>query len=611
MKPLLLSLLSIFIIFYALHAKTSNAITDSLKSLLLHAGDSSRVELLLELSNHVLRNNPQQAIDYLDEALNISIGIKDSLLMSKSYSQLGVYYKNKGDYPKALTYHFKSKEINEHLGHRPALASNYNDIGIIYKTMREYDNALEYYRRSNAICIDLGMTRGIVMTLNNIGTIYEAQGQSDEAIIYYQQAYENAVEFNILGGQAITLNNLGDIYAAIGDSYKARQHFKQAAAIDFKTGDMFGHLYSLLNVAATFIGTSEYDSSLHYYQKAENLAHELGSAQHMIHVYAGKTRLFQQQEDYKTAFEQLQLFKHYQDSVYNETRAQQLAEAEKRYEADKKDREIRMLRQEQMIKDLELDQHRAERTALISAMILIAFILIYLYNRHRQRQKAELNKQMIRQKELYLKAIVETQEQERKRIAKDLHDGVGQTLSGVKLNMDNILKQVEQIPEDEAIRLKELVNHIDEACLEVRSISHQMMPRVLQEDGLIPAMQDMLEKSFRHSSITYNFEHHGLNGRLDENIEIGLYRICQELVNNVIKHSGASDVQVQLMRKSGLVLLLVEDNGKGFINESLREKGIGLMNINSRVETINGEFNIEPSPLSGTLATIRIPIKQT
>jgi signal transduction histidine kinase len=313
--------------------------------------------------------------------------------------------------------------------------------------------------------------------------------------------------------------------------------------------------------------------------------------------------------DYRNAYRNLQIQKSHQDSVYNETRSQQLAEAEKRFEADKKDQEIMLLRQEQMIKDLEIDQHRAERTALISAMILAAFILIYLYNRHKQRQKAEVNKQLLRQKELHLKAIVETQELERKRIAKDLHDGVGQTLSGVKLKMDSLINKADAIPEKEVVKLKDLVEHIDEACTEVRSISHQMMPKVLQEDGLIPAIGDMLEKAFRNTNIAFVYEHYGISSRLQENVEVGLYRICQELVNNIIKHSGANRVNVQLIKNTGMLVLLVEDNGRGMSNGNSKSKGIGLMNINSRVETINGEFNLEPSPISGTLATIRIPIK--
>jgi signal transduction histidine kinase len=213
---------------------------------------------------------------------------------------------------------------------------------------------------------------------------------------------------------------------------------------------------------------------------------------------------------------------------------------------------------------------------------------------------------MLQQKELYLKAIVETQEDERKRIAKDLHDGIGQTLSGIKLSLVNIVSHMPEAMEKD--KLSELSQVVDAACIDVRSISHQMMPRLLQEEGLIPSIADMLDKSFRLSKIQYNFEHFGMESRVKENIEISVYRICQELINNIIKHSEASQVNVQLFRNGKMLVLLVEDNGKGFMFDKQKSTGIGLMNISSRVETVHGEFNLEPSPHSGTLATIRIPI---
>lgn len=597
--------LSLVFVGFSIGLQASEA--DSLLKQLPFMDDSVKLVTLIRLADMELRNYPEKSEGYLNRAVELAEARKDSLQLSRAYSFFGVLHKNKGAFATALEYHFKSETINQKMNLRRGLASNYNDIGIIYKTMGEFENALEYYRKSNAICTEMGLTRGIIMTLNNMGTIYEALGKYDEAIVYYNRAYDKAVTEEVYGGQANTLNNLGEIYANQGDTPKALDAFKRALEIDKITGDNFGHIYSLANIASCFIGLKQFDSAKYYYDNAMELAESLGSTQQIISLYGGLTRYYTEQGDYKSAFEQLQLFKTFQDSVYNETRSLQLAEAEKRFEADKKDREIVLLKQEQLIKNLEIEQHRAERTALLIGIVLAAFILMYLYNRHRQKQKAILNRQLLLQKERHMKAIVDTQEQERKRIAKDLHDGVGQSLSGIKLKMDSFVRYEDTLPKTESDKLKELVSHIDEACAEVRSISHQMMPKVLQDDGLVPAISDMLDKSFRNSPIKCEFEHHGLTGRLSENIEVGIYRICQELINNIIKHAGASKVNVQLFKNASMLILLVEDNGKGFAYNKKKNEGIGLMNINSRVETINGEFNLQPSPSSGTLATIKIP----
>ena len=143
---------------------------------------------------------------------------------------------------------------------------------------------------------------------------------------------------------------------------------------------------------------------------------------------------------------------------------------------------------------------------------------------------------------------------------------------------------------------------------EVRVISHQMMPKALTELGIIEALGDMLDKSLGKIDIDFEFEHFGIKDRLAEKIEVSLYRICQELVNNIIKHSEAKQVHVQLFKNKGKAILIVEDNGKG-IQENEVSDGHGLLNIKSRLNSLNGEVNYEPSPNSGTTATVRIPLE--
>ncbi|MDA3943889.1 MAG: sensor histidine kinase [Bacteroidetes bacterium] len=574
----------------------------------LNEADSATIASIIKLSTQLYRNDPDKALSLTSKALELATANQNVFLQSRAHSITGVILKNQGKFAEALSSHYKSKEINDSLNLLPALASNYNDIGIIYKTMGEFDIALESYLKSNAICVEIGLDRGTIMSFNNIGTIYEAKNDSEKAIYYYNLAYDKAVESEILDAQAIALNNLGEIYATEGDGKTAQDFFRRTLAIDQKTNDKVGSSYSILNLAGTFIGQRAWDSALFYYDKAEHLAHELEANQLFIHVYHGKTKVMEDQGKFEKALEMNRLAEAFKDSLYNETRTQQLAEAEARYEAKKKDQEIALLEQDRMLKDLTIKQHYAERIALMSLIVLGALIIWYLFKRNKARQNELFSRKLIKQKELNLKTIVETQETERKRIAKDLHDGIGQTLSGIRLAMESLSLNLKYNLPEESEQIKTLTQHIDGACKEVRAISHQMMPRILQEDGLIPAIEDMLEKSFKYSSITYQYEHFGIDKRFSENVEVSLYRIAQELINNIIKHSGANRVQVQLFRLKKMLVLLIEDNGSGFEFEKQKNKGIGLMNITSRVETVHGEFNLEPSPDSGTLATIRIPI---
>lgn len=197
---------------------------------------------------------------------------------------------------------------------------------------------------------------------------------------------------------------------------------------------------------------------------------------------------------------------------------------------------------------------------------------------------------MVSEKEKGLSATIEATENERIRIAKDLHDGVGQQLAALKLQFGGMQKKL-----------------IDNTSADIRNISHQMMPKTLQEFGLINAVDQLLESTLKSSPINFKFEYFGFEERVSKKIEIAIYRILQELVKNVIVHSSANLLNVQLIKNQKNIVLIVEDNGVGF-SKSKKSDGIGLLSLKSRVSDIHGEINFEPSPNSGTLVTARIPI---
>lgn len=209
-----------------------------------------------------------------------------------------------------------------------------------------------------------------------------------------------------------------------------------------------------------------------------------------------------------------------------------------------------------------------------------------------------------KQKELGLKAILEAQEAERGRIARELHDGVVQQIGSVILKSRNILAKLDLLNSKES---QELLKSLENSNQDLRNISHQMMPRALKELGIIPALNDLLEGSLALSNIKYSIEHFNIDERLPTKIEVTIYRITQELINNIIKHSKADEVSVQLFNAKNAVILIVEDNGVGFSSKE-RSKGIGLLNISSRLDMVKGDVNFEPSPKSGTLVTINIPL---
>lgn len=205
-------------------------------------------------------------------------------------------------------------------------------------------------------------------------------------------------------------------------------------------------------------------------------------------------------------------------------------------------------------------------------------------------------------------AVFDATEEERQRIAKDLHDGIGQQMSGLKLAWQNLTISSKNLTEEEKNKLHELSKILDSTASEVREISHRMMPKVLEAFGLVPAIEEMLDKTLSLTPIKHQFEHYNFDQRLPKKTELALFRICQELINNVIKHANANFVSVQLFKNQNQIILMVEDNGKG-ISENDKSDGHGLLNIKSRLSTIQGQVNFEASENAGTTATVRILVE--
>ncbi|MCC9166284.1 PAS domain-containing protein [Pontibacter harenae] len=209
----------------------------------------------------------------------------------------------------------------------------------------------------------------------------------------------------------------------------------------------------------------------------------------------------------------------------------------------------------------------------------------------------------LNQQKALLLAILEAQEAERKRISESLHNGVGQILYATKLNLEQMAQQVK------SQQYKATAELLNRAIDETRWVSHELVPMLLNDFGLEKALEDLCEK-YENSSLFLNCKSDGLQERLEPHIEIAIFRIAQELVNNIVKHAKASAASLQLSQQNEQITLQVRDNGKGFNYEDGKTKGLGLRSIKDRVKLLNGSFSItKPKTGKGTLVTVQIPLQ--
>jgi len=395
----------------------------------------------------------------------------------------------------------------------------------------------------------------------------------------------------------------------LGQYDSAEFYIDKAIKTKFEIGDSIGISSAYGNLGDLKYHQNNIPASYEYQLKSIEIALAIGTKEYVLNGYQHIVDVALENKDYEKLKKYYPLYDAMKDSLFNSSLSEQLAVIQTKYETEKKEAAIALLQRDNELKEGKLNLRKNQLYAALFALIALLAGGWGYYSRIKSKQKIALSKAIIDEKEAGLKAVFDATEEERKRIAKELHDGIGQQMSGLKLAWGNLKEKISIVAPSETEVLQKLSKILDDAANEVRSISHQMMPRALQENGIVSALNDMLEKSLSLSNIKYEFIQNVDQQRFNERIELSLYRICQELINNIIKHSGANQVNIQLVKSKSFIALIIEDNGKGFNFESAKKDGIGMLNMNSRVNTLNGEINFEPGPNTGTLATIRIPLQ--
>ncbi|MCO6475250.1 MAG: sensor histidine kinase [Phaeodactylibacter sp.] len=213
-----------------------------------------------------------------------------------------------------------------------------------------------------------------------------------------------------------------------------------------------------------------------------------------------------------------------------------------------------------------------------------------------------------------LDAILEATEAQRRKLSKEIHDGIGPLISTIKLNLDALRLEVQ----GENTRARQMIESMSELLQtmsnDIRSISHNLMPNVLVDFGLVAALDNLCQRVNSSGKVQANFYHSEIRERIRRKVALGLYRIAQELINNAVKYARAQTINVQLIRHPDSIVLMVEDDGAGFDpykadRATGLDKGIGLRNIQTRVRSLGGNFILESRPGEGVLATIEVPYK--
>jgi two-component system, NarL family, sensor kinase len=546
-------------------------------------------------------SNPDSGFAITEKNINAlkRKGRSDSL-MAQYESASGYTLMKMNRQKEALEHFYTSLKIAEIIGDYKAKARALHQIGWAHMELNQSAKAIGYFLQSLKVFDQTKTTPLFPSTFTNIASCYGDIGKFDSTIYFSKKGIALANKQNNYTVEANGWFILGTAYIEQKKYEEALQCFLKAKPIREKTGDFFFIVSDMAVLSELYAMMGRTDEGIKISKEAISIAEQQKLQAKFPMIYKSLAMNYEKAGDYNMAasiYKKINLLK---DSIYNNASTEALAEMETKYETEKKER---------IIQEQQFNLKKKNYFILaISILLFLGLLLAYfIHARNKIRQEAAMTKAMHEQEIKATAAVMDAEENERQRIAKDLHDGVGQMMSAAKMNLSAFSNEINFSNEEQKISFERIISLVDESCKEVRTVSHQMMPNMLLKSGLGKAVTDFIDKIDRRV-LKVHLHTEGLNERLDEHIEIVLYRVVQECVNNVIKHSGASDLDIAIIRDKDGVSATIEDNGKGFaINHLSEEAGMGLTNMRARVEYIKGTIEFDSTPGNGTLVAIHIP----
>jgi len=630
---------------------TQAQVVDSLERLLQNPqlADSTRIKLYGDISWELIGSDIQKSLDYARRELNLAVKTERKADEAQAESDIGNIYNRMAQYDTALVHYQRALQLRKTLGHEEKMAGIYANIATVYMRQSKFTEALELEFNSLKLFEKLGRTANQANLLGNIGNIYNELGQHETALEFFRKGYAISEQYPLIRGNirvnmgglkftqsvkdsmvvdqkaldsaiyfyldaeaylkkvsadynlAAVYNDLARIYTLTKQYPLALDYSTRALLIRRRLSDRLGMGLSLLAIGDLNFKTGKTKEAIQNLKESVAILSELNQYYSLKDGLIKLSNLYKSIGDYRQALDYFTLYANTSEKLYSNENAAKMAEMKTLYETEKKDLEL-------LKTHAELDRQQQAiiiRNITLGAVILVLIFIVmtgYFYMRKRTlQQKAELDAELSRQKDIRARAVIEAEEQQRVRIARDLHDGIGQLLSAARLNMGSI-----KVNESDTTAVNNALSLLDDSIKEVRSVSHEMMPGTLMKQGLESALREFMGKL---QGLKTELTILGIENRLPADKETIIYRAIQELVTNIIRHAHATRLSVQVIKHDNELTVMVEDNGKGYDTQQIHEvAGIGLKNIISRVEFAGGQIFFDSTLGKGSTTTVELPL---
>ncbi|MFV0606090.1 MAG: tetratricopeptide repeat protein [Niabella sp.] len=518
-------------------------------------------------------------------------------LLAKAYFNTGTSYQYLSDYQPAVENYQKGLVLFEKVDDKVLKAQANDILQVLYTSMKQYDKAKEHGKKAIAMFRNLENPKLLAYSLNNLGVCFAKSNQKDSALNYHEEAMKLAKQINDEILIATTEINIADLLFSKKQYLKSKNLYESALEKTQKNNIPESETIALRGLSYYYMQTNDIPKSIQYAEKALAVSEKYQILQQKALNLDQLANLAYASGNFSKAAYLEKEISVLNDSILNEQILQSTINTEKKFELDKKNTQLKL-------QEASITQKNTLNYILIGGAVALLTILLLSYRNYNHRRK--LQQQRITELEtekqlLATQSLLKGQEDERARVAKDLHDGLGGLLSGVKLQL-GAMKGNLILTEENGIAFNRALDGLDTSIAEMRRVAHNMMPEALIRLGLQQALQDYCDGLSQNQPFTINTEFHGLEKRMDNTVEVVAYRIIQELLNNAVKHSGAANILVQVVRQDENNLsITIEDDGKGFdVTKVNTANSAGLRNIQSRVNYLNGKMDILSAPGKGT-----------
>ncbi|MEI9919086.1 MAG: ATP-binding protein [Bacteroidota bacterium] len=549
---------------------------------------------------------------HLDRIEDLQPQIRDTTILINTYNTRAMLSNYRSDFETAVEALMKAAELIEmskSKASRNLLAQVYGNIGHNLIAEKQIEKGIEYEKKALLMKGYPNEARYRVLIHLDIFDSYLKLHDLQKAKPHLDSAIEGNKSLNNITVSVLVANSKGVYYNEVKNIPEALAAYTESYKLSEQSNTEYYKAEIASNLSQIYFEQNNVALAKKFALEGNELARRFSQLKVVATTYNTLSKIMSARKDFKRALEYASLYKTFADSATNQETQQTTLALESRYQHQKREKEIVALTAANVAHELDVVKKNRLLTggSILSVAIIVVLALSY-FNSKQRREIAE-KEQMLQHEQIKflerqqqvvsLQSMINGQETERTRIAKDLHDGLGGLFSTVKMYFSTLQHKNPALGND--VLFQKGYSIVDTASVEVRRIAHNMMPEVLMKLGLINALKDLCDSITSGKLLTVSLEVHGMNSRLNSTTEIMLFRIIQELLNNIIKHAHASEAIIQCIRDQSRLSVIVEDNGKGF-NTLEAEAGIhaGMDTVKNRVDYLKGKITIDSQKNVGT-----------